>query len=252
MSHPSHIKHIGQHFIELQSVDSTNIYARALISADLAQDGACIFAHEQTAGRGQRGKKWIAEKGANIAVTTLLKPDFLSLSQQFWLSTCVAVSAHQWLQKYLGDDLKIKWPNDLYWQDRKAGGILIESVIGSNWLWAIIGVGVNVNQTVFPELATNAVSIKQITGKTNNPVALSKEFCTVLETNVNRLIKNGFDEFYAYYQNVLFKKNEWVSFKKQNRIFEAKVKSVTRSGRLLIEHIFEEEIDFGEVEWIIR
>lgn len=252
MSHTSYNKHIGQHFIELQSVDSTNIYARALINAELAQDGTCIFAHEQTAGKGQRGKKWIAEKGANMAITTLLKPDFLSLSQQFWLSTCVAVSAHQWLQKYLGDDLKIKWPNDLYWQDRKAGGILIESVIGSKWLWAIIGVGVNVNQTEFPVFATHAVSIKQITGKTNDPVVLSKEFCTVLEKNVNQLIENGFDQFYSYYLNVLFKKDEIVSFKKQNRIFEAKVKSVTRTGRLLIEHSVEEEIDFGEIEWMIR
>ncbi|HNF37596.1 MAG TPA: biotin--[acetyl-CoA-carboxylase] ligase, partial [Chitinophagaceae bacterium] len=132
MPHLTDTKKDHHRFIELQSVDSTNNYARLQIQQGLAQDRLAIFAHHQTAGKGQRGKKWEAEKGANIALSVLIKPDFLKLSQQFSLSACIAVSVHQFLSNYILDGLKIKWPNDLYWQDRKAGGILIESVVSSS------------------------------------------------------------------------------------------------------------------------
>ena len=118
-------------FVELQSVDSTNNYARQQIHAGLAQHGMGIFTHEQLAGKGQRGNSWSSEKDANIILSIVIKPQPLLLTQQFMLSACVAVSIHDFFSKYAGDSTKIKWPNDLYWQDRKAGGVLIESVVGS-------------------------------------------------------------------------------------------------------------------------
>jgi BirA family biotin operon repressor/biotin-[acetyl-CoA-carboxylase] ligase len=154
-----------------------------------------IFAHHQTAGKGQRGKKWEAEKGANIALSVLIKPDFLKLSQQFSLSACIAVSVHQFLSNYILDGLKIKWPNDLYWQDRKAGGILIESVVSSSstengkWLWAIAGMGINLNQTNFPDWIQQPVSLKQITGKTFDTLLMAKELCIFLDNNLFRTSK---------------------------------------------------------------
>ena len=127
---------IGKPFIELQSIDSTNKYAMALIRGNdvperqgEAQHGTAIFSHEQTAGKGQRGKEWISEKGSNIVLSILLNPYPLALTDQFKLSVCVAVSIHELLSKYAGDETKIKWPNDLYWRDRKAGGVLIENIV---------------------------------------------------------------------------------------------------------------------------
>lgn len=247
----------GLPFIELQSVDSTNNYARRQIHAGLAQHGMAIFAHEQVAGKGQRNKGWDSQKGANIMISLLEKPRSIQLAKQFQLSACVAVAVHELFMKYAGDETSIKWPNDLYWQDRKAGGVLIESIVRSHessagsWEWAIIGIGININQTIFPTHLLNPVSLKQITGKTFNPVSLAKELCAVVEMRFAELLSDGFDNIYQTYLAHLYKRNETVRLKKGNKIFEAAIKGVSPAGKLIIQHSFTEEIDFGEVEWVI-
>ena len=245
----------GSPFIELQSVDSTNNYALAQIHANLAQPGTCYFAHEQTAGKGQRGKSWATEKDANIIMTVVLKPDFLRLFQQFHLSACVAVATYQLLKKYAGTSMMIKWPNDLYWKDNKIGGILIENVIGkregtTTWDWALVGIGVNVNQTKFPATIKKAGSLKQITGNEFDPVVLAKELCQCLDQTYKKLARSGFEAIHSEYAKHLYKKNEIVKFKRRNRIFRATVKNVNESGQLIVEHGFEETFDFGAVEWV--
>jgi BirA family biotin operon repressor/biotin-[acetyl-CoA-carboxylase] ligase len=81
----------GMPFIELQSVDSTNKYAMNLVYAGMAQHGMSVFAHDQTFGKGQRGKEWASEKGANIALSVIINPFPLQLFEQFKLSVCTAV-----------------------------------------------------------------------------------------------------------------------------------------------------------------
>lgn len=251
-------------FIELQSVDSTNNYARGLIHDKLAQHGTAVFAHEQGAGKGQRGKIWMSEKDANILLSIVLKPQPLKLSQQFQLSACIAVSVLEFFKKLAGDATTIKWPNDLYWQDRKAGGILIESVVRSlstglagqeaetgSWDWAIAGIGININQTSFSAQLPNPVSLKQITGKNFNPIVLAKDLYAIVEKNYRELISEGFKNIYSKYISNLYQKGSTVSLKKDNRIFEAIIKTVTPSGKLVIQDAIEEEFDFGEVEWLI-
>jgi BirA family transcriptional regulator, biotin operon repressor / biotin---[acetyl-CoA-carboxylase] ligase len=255
---------LGSPFIELQSVDSTNNYARNLLHEarlpdrqGLVQHGLAIFAHEQVSGKGQRGKIWTSEKGSNIILSLVVKPLSLQLAQQFQLSVCAAVAVHGFLTKYAGEEVKIKWPNDLYWQDRKAGGILIESVIrssetgDSSWEWSIIGIGINTNQTAFPIYLPNPVSLKQITGKSFDTVSLAKEICDGLNQKFSELIIDGFEKIYAQYLTHLYKINSAVKLKKDNRVFEAVIKGVTPGGRLIVYHSIEEEFEFGEVEWII-
>ena len=161
---------------------------------DEPQHGMSIFSREQTAGKGQRGKNWDSEKDANIALSVLLNPYPLRIQDQFKLSVCVAVSVYEFFSSYAGEETKIKWPNDLYWRDRKTGGILIENVVRSSasgvssqqsetWKWAIVGVGININQTLFAAELPNPVSLKQITGKNFEPVELAKELCSVMEKN---------------------------------------------------------------------
>jgi BirA family transcriptional regulator, biotin operon repressor / biotin---[acetyl-CoA-carboxylase] ligase len=190
---PTH-QPIGTPFIELLSVNSTNNYARQQIHGGLAQHGMAIFTHEQVAGKGQRGKKWASEKGMNMALSIIVNPQPLLLAEQFQLSACVAVAAHDFFSQYTSEDAtKIKWPNDLYWQDRKAGGILIESGVGSResgvntWQWAIVGIGININQTSFPADLPNPVSLKQITGKNFTPLELAKELCTAFDKRFSEL-----------------------------------------------------------------
>ncbi len=266
MPQPSVYSPIGLPFIELQSVDSTNNYARQQIHDGLAQHGDAVFAHEQLAGKGQRGKIWRSETSSNIILSIVIKPDQLRLMQQFQLSACVAVSVQEFFSKYAGDDTKIKWPNDLYWQDRKAGGLLIESVIrsmesgASEWLWSIIGIGININQTAFPSYLVNPVSLKQITGKNFDVIALAKELCGILEKNFIVLQRGDFEKIYSLYLSQLYKKGATVKLKKDNRVFEATIISVSPVGKLIVHpdsHAsFEEDpttigFDFGEVEWVM-
>ena len=138
---------IGHSFTALQSVDSTNNYAMAQVHAGLARHGMAIFAREQYAGRGQRGRTWVAAPGDNITMSVVLEPHFLSLSQQFQLSAALSLAIHDFLQSFTLTPFYIKWPNDLYWGDRKAAGILIESILkGDKWAFAVAGIGININQ----------------------------------------------------------------------------------------------------------
>jgi len=248
---------IGSPFIELQSVDSTNNYARRLVHEGVAEHGTVIFAHEQVSGKGQRSKTWLSEKDANIIITAILKPVPLQVSEQFQLSMMTAVSVQNFFTKYTGESTYIKWPNDLYYKDRKAGGILIESVIGqqsavSTWLWAIIGIGININQTDFPFEISNPVSLKQITGKDFDTVLLAKELCNYLEKYFQQLITGNFENIFSKYNSYLYKKDKKVKLKKDNRVFEVTIKNVSPSGKLIVQHGIEEEFDFGDVEWIIE
>ena len=260
---------IGTPFIELQSVDSTNKYAMALAHGDLLPDGQgevqhgmAIFTHEQTAGKGQRGKNWVSEKDLNIALSILLNPYPLSIPDQFKLSVCIAVNVWDLFSKYAGDETKIKWPNDLYWRDRKAGGILIENVVRSsesiiqssesgNWKWAVVGIGININQTAFPSELNNPVSLKQITGKNYEPLNLAKELCLIIEKNYQLLMAGNFEILFNKYQDHLYKKDEKVKLKKGVRVFETTIKGVSETGQLITHHSIEERFEFGEVEWIL-
>ena len=248
---------IGGSFIELQSVDSTNNYARRLVHEGVAEHGMVIFAHEQIAGKGQRSKTWLSEKGANIIMTVICKPNPLKVSDQFQLSMMTAVTAQNFLAEYTEESVYIKWPNDLYYKDRKAGGILIESVIGqqsavSAWQWAIIGIGININQTTFPSELPNPVSLKQITGKDFDTVLLAKELCNCLEKYFQQLITGNFESIFSQYNSCLYKKDKKVKLKKGNRVFEVTIKNVSPSGKLIVQHGIEEELDFGDVEWVIE
>jgi len=269
-------------FIELKTVDSTNNYALTQLHEGLAHHGTAYFAGEQVAGKGQRGKTWLAAKDSSILLSIVINPDPLTLNQQFQLSACVAASVCGFFNSYVNGNACIKWPNDLYWQDRKAGGILIENIIGSrvskagsrspevgklrldvrsqisndesqisDWLWAVIGIGININQTTFSEDLQNPVSLKQITGKDYSPAEMAKELCTSINKNFNQLITLGFDAVYSSYLSFLYKKNDRIKLKKGSRVFEAIIKTVSPSGKLVVEHAIEEEFDFGEIEWLI-
>jgi len=250
-------KTLGISFLELQSVDSTNNYARKLLHEGLAYHGLSVFAHEQVQGKGQRGKSWVSGKDESIILSIIIDPRPLQLTEQFRLSACVAVGVHDFFSRYAGEKTKIKWPNDLYWQDRKAGGILIENVVGTGypekdrWQWAIAGIGININQKRFVPELKNPVSLHQITGKTFDPFTLAKELCNNLDKRFRQLITEDFENIFSTYLSCLYKKNEKVKLKKGKRIFEAVILGVTPSGKLMAKHKQEEEFNFGEVEWII-
>ena len=264
----------------LESVDSTNNYAMAMVRSGLAKHGDGFFAMAQVSGKGQRGKTWITERGTNVIITLVMQPYGLHMLEQFHLSVAIALAVHDFFSHYAGEETYIKWPNDIYWRDRKAGGILIESIVRSSpgdsqnhqvqsldpgdegpttndsrlqtdpWKWAIIGMGININQTAFPEHIRNAVSLKQITGKDWKVVELAKELCSYVQNRYEQL--SAGKNLLIEYNDRLFKKGQTVKFKKDSRVFDAVVKEVNNMGQLIVFTALEEHFSFGEVEWIIK
>ncbi len=243
---------IGHAFIELESVDSTNNYAMARAAAGSAGHGTLYFAHDQWAGKGQRGRTWTSKPGENIILSAVLEPLAFSSSQVFALSAGVALACRDLLSRYAGDQAtRIKWPNDLYWNDRKAGGILIEnSFRGDRWAFAIAGIGININQSDFPESARNPISLRQITGRSHDPVQLARELGACLDRRYSEL-EAGPSAVIAEYNSRLYRLGQEVRLKKDNAVFDTVVTGVSTQGRLLTRDVLEREFSFGEVEWII-
>jgi BirA family transcriptional regulator, biotin operon repressor / biotin---[acetyl-CoA-carboxylase] ligase len=247
------VNQIGNPFVQLDEVESSNNYATGQVQARLAEHGATWFAHHQTAGKGQRGKSWQMEAGANIILSTVLEPKQVTRSQLFFISAIAALAAYNLFSRYALDETKIKWPNDIYWRDRKAGGILIENFFKGNDLqFSIIGIGININQGTFPSNLDNAVSLKQITGKSFDCIALAKELCNYLEYWWQQLDIENFDEILRQYNEALYKLNQKVQFKKDSAILEATVRGVNATGKLIVDTGQEAEITHGDWHWLIR
>lgn len=184
-------------------------------------------------------------------MSVVLQPPGLALSQPFLLSMATAVSVQHFFAKYAGAETKVKWPNDIYWRDRKAAGILIENIVlGSDWKAAIVGIGVNINQTAFEGVENKAVSLKQITGKDHEPLAMAKELYADFFQAYDILLKLP-SQTMEEYKNHLYKLNETVRMRQGSRVFEAVIKDVTSLGELIVEHATEERFAVGEVEWLL-
>ena len=251
MPHQAIPSPLGEPFIELTTVDSTNNYAMAQVQNGAASHGTAYFAHEQTAGKGQRGKRWSTNPGENLILSVIIEPDGAELDDSFLLSATIANACYDFYKSYAGGDTKIKWPNDIYWRDRKTGGILIENVVRKyQWLYSVIGVGLNINQTSFDESLVNPVSLKQITGSHYDPVSLAKELCTFLTNHYGRFQITKTAIIDDYNRN-LYRLNSPITVRKGNMIFETTIKQVLPSGHLVTCDAVEHKFDFGEIEWIL-
>jgi BirA family biotin operon repressor/biotin-[acetyl-CoA-carboxylase] ligase len=217
-----------------------------------ARHGMLWFASNQTAGKGQRGKTWTMEKGKNIAMSLVLEPRNLTLHNQFQLSAIVAITCFEFFSAYAGGETKIKWPNDLFWRDRKAGGILIENKItAKSWKWAVVGIGININQTRFDQFLIPAVSLKEITGKEFDTVGLAKELYTILMKKLSDPVSGDAAKIMEQYNTHLYKINKTVTLKKEGATFVTVVKGISAQGRLITVDHQEREFEFGEVEWVL-
>jgi len=189
---------LGAPLIELSSVDSTNIYAMKQIQEQIAVSGSCYRTDFQTHGKGQHGRVWESSKGENLLCSYVLELKTLKMEQnwgpmdQIGLSAAVALGAQAFFASFAGDETRIKKPNDIYWRDRKAGGILIENILrGESWIWTVIGIGFNMNQTKFSSDAPNPVSLKQITGKQWEISSMQKSLTKALDQSIHFWLEKG-------------------------------------------------------------
>jgi BirA family biotin operon repressor/biotin-[acetyl-CoA-carboxylase] ligase len=149
------------------------------------------------------------------------------------------------------ESLQIKWPNDLYWKDQKLGGILIESVLNTagQWPWAIVGIGINVNQKIFDPALPNPISLFQISGQEQEPAAVAKRLCGTIGNYLEQLQEKKSAALLAAYNRLLYKKEQIVRFKSGDRLFSAVVKEVSQQGLLCLENE-PHQYTTGSIEWI--
>ncbi|GHS86868.1 biotin--[acetyl-CoA-carboxylase] ligase [Bacteroidia bacterium] len=222
--------------IQLDTVDSTNTYAKQHILSGKAQHNDVIIAQTQTHGRGQNQNQWIAESGQNLTFSIVITPKNILPNQQFLISQAVAVGIAEYLKANISTQtVTIKWPNDHYVDLNKICGTLIEnSIFGNTLTYSIIGIGLNVNQTHYAENVPNPISLQSITGKIYD---LHSELNNLLQFIFDRLeqLYNGHLEALQseYLQNLLFL-NQWRHYIYNTMTIEAQITGITEYGLLQI------------------
>ncbi|HLX93636.1 MAG TPA: biotin--[acetyl-CoA-carboxylase] ligase [Puia sp.] len=251
-SHPPPNQFIGNVFVELQAVDSTNNYAMAKVRAGDAFHGNVFYAVQQFAGRGQFGKKWVAEPGQNLTMSIVLEPVFLKAAGQAALNLCIAGACIHFLDEFMPGDFRVKWPNDLYWKDHKVGGLLIENLVAGEYLrFSVVGIGININQAGFPDFLPNPVSLHQITGETFDTVELAKSLCARIQDAYELLKSGGAPQLLMTFNQMLFKKDECVRLLQNGQIIETTIVGVTAEGKLHTRDAEDRYFLSGEVEWLL-
>lgn len=239
--------------IRLDSVSSTNSYASKLLKEERPEEGTIIITEEQLAGKGQGANAWESEKGKNLTFSLILYPEFLEASQQFMISKVIALG----LQKYLAfrtRHISIKWPNDIYYTDKKIAGILIEnSIMGSKLNYSIVGIGININQTEFKSDAPNPISLKQILGSDSYLEDELVELKYHVAKYYNKLKTKHFKEIDKEYLLNLYKYKVWQDYKTQDLLFRGKITGVNEFGHLQLLTPEDElkEFNFKEVEFVL-
>jgi len=220
--------------IEFDTIDSTNNYAMQLIDANKAQHGTVVTAGSQWAGKGQRGRTWVAAPGESLLMSVVVVPA-RPIQQQFVFNASIAVAIAKYLQNMLAAaNVRIKWPNDLIVNDKKAGGILIENVIrGSNWSFAVIGLGLNVNQDAFPQELPHATSLQRAAGCSFQvPELRDGIWSSIMEALSAPFSPEAVMEAYNAF---LFRKDELQGFSKDGSTWFARVLQANADGTLSVQ-----------------
>jgi BirA family transcriptional regulator, biotin operon repressor / biotin---[acetyl-CoA-carboxylase] ligase len=236
---------IGQHLIELKTVDSTNNYAKELIGRGEAVEGTLIVAETQQQGRGQRENSWESEPGKNLTFSLVLEPKTLSVQLQFILSKCISLSLYKFLKALTSLDVYIKWPNDILIDGKKVAGILIENIVVSGMIkHSIVGIGINVNQEKFEKTA-HAASIFMLNHKTYDLNFLLTTLCNFIESQYLLLKNNSFEAIDKDYMHALFRYNEVASYFYMGNTIEAAIIGIDSYGKLILQRTSGELITCG-------
>ena len=236
--------------IKLNATDSTNNYLKQLILERTLDDFSVVVANHQTNGRGQRGSSWLSEKDKNLTFSVLKRNISIVANQQFLLNILVSLSIVKSLEGFNIPKLAIKWPNDILSDHHKISGILIENLIKNKQIeYAIIGIGLNVNQVKFEGLS-KVSSLKNIM-----PLAVDKdELLTKIIDKLKMYFKlyseNGSEFLNSEYESYLFRKDKPSTFiSHDNNLFTGIIRGVSTSGKLCVQmEDFNKEFDLKELK----
>ena len=230
---------VGQNSIHVESVDSTNSYASEMMRQIELVEGSLIYSFVQLKGRGQRGNSWESEPSKNVALSLVLYPKFLTIEKQFLLTKIASLAVADLMAEMLEESINpkkisIKWPNDIYVNDRKIAGILIENTLKDSTIQSsIIGVGINVNQIDFS--IKTAISLALIANKEFELMKVLNRICEFFEARYLQLKSNKMKSIDSAYLERLYRLNEWSNFSSKNTNFEGKIVGVSSIGKLQME-----------------
>lgn len=221
-------------YLDIRETDSTNRYLRTLCSEKDIEEGLVVHAGFQTAGRGQTGNHWESDRDSNLTFSLLLRPLHIGPNRFFRLSQIVSLGIVKALSRHT-EGICIKWPNDIYWKEKKITGILIENdFCGSRIVASIIGIGININQTVFRSQAPNPVSLAQITGKQYDRDKLLRQICGDILALYLEDKKSPLTRLAEEYKKHLFRKEGFHPYQAGGKTFMAAIEDVTETGHLIL------------------
>ncbi len=238
-------------FVYISSIDSTNVWLSGKID-HISSEGFIVQTDYQLEGKGQQGNSWESSPYENLTFSMALFPKFLAPTEQFLISKCVSLAIVKTLNK-IHPGFKIKWPNDIYYGDMKLGGILIETAIMGNAMnHAILGIGLNINQTQF-EHAPNPTSLALLT---HQKYKIEPLLCSIKDSIIheyNRLKDGEIQELEQEYFDLLYRNNGTWTFKTPEKTFEASIETVLPDGQLHLRDIAGNSLSFWmkEVEFVI-
>lgn len=224
----------GQPLLEFEVLESTNKTAADLLSRAQIGHGAVILAHAQLDGRGQRGRVWQSSPGLDLTFSLVARPTALRADAQFALSKVTALAVHDVLRAKAQADVRIKWPNDVLIERRKAAGILIKNeIVGEFVVGSIIGIGVNVNSTGFPDELV-ATSLKQETGTDHDRKAVLGEFIDRFNHWWSKW-QSAPEEGLVSYTDRLWTRGRWADMLLDGAPVKGRTMDVDGHGRLIVE-----------------
>jgi BirA family biotin operon repressor/biotin-[acetyl-CoA-carboxylase] ligase len=239
--------------IKLDAIDSTNNYLKKIILNEGVNDYTVVTAKFQTQGKGQLGTEWESEHSKNLICSVYKKEINIKVQDQFVISALVSLALIKTLRKVNLSNMHIKWPNDIMSDNKKICGILIENIVKENYIKdTVIGIGLNVNQTIFNNLP-NAASIKNLIGTTCSIDEILKDLVKNVKYCFNELDKSSINSIFEKYEDALFRINKPSTFKNsKGEVFSGYIKGVSRSGKLsvMLEDNLVESYDLKEISML--
>ncbi len=231
--------------IKLDAIDSTNRFLKALSNQETCQNFTVVSANSQLQGKGQRGFGWTSEQGKNLTFSVLYNQKSNEIISLFSLNIVVALSVVEALKSVSNLNFVIKWPNDILADNKKIAGILIENTFKNTAeIQSIIGIGINVNQSVFENLP-QASSLYLLEKQFFDKDLLLKSVVNQLKINLKNLTQHTEAHFWNKYHELLFKNNVVSTFEDTNgNRFVGKIIKVTAEGKLKVQMEEDSEIDF--------
>lgn len=239
MQLPDESVHFGYKILYFREIDSTNEYAWNYLSKNNPTEKTAIITSSQYAGRGQYDRKWHSTPGKNITLSVIMALNGFDLQKGFHLNIMVSISIIRAIRAITGIKASVKWPNDIYLNGKKLGGILIKNkVSGMSIEHTVIGIGLNVNQADFDTSAPNAISLIQTHSRNIDLWNLYEGILTQLSAAFDKYYSKGIDDYYMDYREHLFAKGEYRNYILKGDPKRLAIKEVDPLGTL---HLYDED-----------